>query len=151
MWQYRGKEITDSDVPADAIGFVYKIERTDGKIYIGKKLLTSTRKSKLGVRAIKKQVEEYTDKRRIKKVQVKVKESNWKTYNSSNKELAAEIKEQPELFRKTIIEWCWSKKHLSYMEEKMQHLYGVLEIDNWNDNIGGRYFKRDLIKPNKNV
>ena len=45
MWNYKGQIIKDrTDLPAEAIGFVYKIRnlKTD-KLYIGKKILLNKR------------------------------------------------------------------------------------------------------------
>jgi len=165
-WWYNGKYIDSEDselIPIDAIGFVYIIEKYEYpyptvaeelerlmmwkpvKIYIGKKSMTSTRKSKIGVRAQAKQKAETGDGR-VKKVQRITKSSGWLGYNSSCKPLIEDMKEHPELYRKEIIQWCWSKKNLSYSEEYWQYKYRVLEIDSWNDNIGGRYYKHDANK-----
>lgn len=41
MWQYKGKDITEDDIPKKSIGFLYKITNTkDGMFYYGRKLLT---------------------------------------------------------------------------------------------------------------
>lgn len=162
-WYYNGKKLEDDQVPDWAVGFVYRIEQyvhafcREGaeqgmtffpdKVYIGKKTLTSTRKSAVGKRAMKKQLEEATDKRRVKKVQVKVKDSGWRNYTGSCKELNEAIKVQPELFRKEIIEFAHSKKHLSYLETKHQFLENVLENDSWNGHIQN-WYKKDLIRNN---
>lgn len=166
-WLYNGVIVTADTVPEWAVGFVYKIEKmktinltesywapgstrqiTD-KLYIGKKLLSSTRKKKIGVRAQAKQLLEVTDKRRIKKVARVVKNSGWMNYNSSCKPLQEDIKAQPELFVKEIIHWCHSKKHMTYCEMREQFLHNVLEIDSYNDNIAGKLFCKDLIKQEK--
>jgi hypothetical protein len=170
MWHYRGRQVTDSDIPDGAIGFVYKItmfnneketenhkkarnagfetsrEGTWGKFYIGKKLLISSRKTTISKRAQAKQLLETGDKRKVKKVQRVTKSSNWMTYNSSCKALQEDIKNNPELCYKEILLWCYSKKELSYREEHAQHLHDVLERESYNNNIGGRFFCRDLIK-----
>jgi hypothetical protein len=164
-WLYQGKEVTEDMVPEWAVGFVYRITRYPVsieeikkgiyinigplKLYIGKKLLTSTNKKKIGVRAQAKQLLETGDKRRVKKVSRVVKNSGWINYNSSCKPLQADIKEHPELFVKEIIHWCHSKKHMTYCEIKEQFLHNVLEIDSYNDNIGGKIFRKDLIKQEK--
>lgn len=166
-WWYCGKYINSEDselIPSDAVGFVYMIRQFPDevcikliergihmelpgtiKIYIGKKSLTSTRKSKIGVRAQAKQKAETGDGR-VKKVQRITKSSGWLSYNSSCKPLIENMKEHPELYRKEILQWCWSKKNLSYTEELWQYKYRVLEIDSWNDNIGGTYYKHDASK-----
>ena len=79
MWLYKGKnysEIHDSKL----VGFVYLMTYLPtGQKYIGKKNFYSTRK----VVKTKKELALITDKRLSKK-KIVTKESNWKTYKSSN-------------------------------------------------------------------
>lgn len=164
-WYYNGKEITnvnDPIVPQRAIGFIYKISRylnksmandayrtspftlnlnLPDKRYIGKKLLTSATKKKVGKRASAKQLLETGDKRKVKKIIRGSKVSNWMVYHSSCKPLQEEIKEHPELFRKEIIEFVFSKRDLTYKEVWWMFHFNVLEIDSYNDNILGKFFK----------
>lgn len=165
QWWYDGKPVTEEDVPEGTIGMVYKIamfpsadmcrwirtghlgmkeENATRKIYIGKKLLTSTQKKKIGVRA---QAAEKLAKGdgRVKKVKKVVKNSGWMTYNSSNPELQTLLKEYPDLFTKTILKWCYSKKELSYEETAAQITHDVLRIDSFNGNVCGKWYRRDLI------
>lgn len=164
-WIYREKEVTPDTVPEWAVGIVYVIYKMQSeyhknmrltksacsgnyeKLYIGKKLLNSTTKKKIGVRAQAKQLLETNDKRRVKKVTRVVKDSGWMNYNSSCKPLQEDIKEHPELFIKEILHWCHSKKHMTYCEMREQFLHLVLETDSYNDNIAGTLYRRDLIKP----
>ena len=80
-WTYNGQPITElKDMPEDVFGFIYKI--TNGKTdeyYIGKKQVVSVRKRNFG----KKEIAALEDKR-MKKYEMVHKESDWKTYRSSN-------------------------------------------------------------------
>jgi len=157
-WYYKGAELTENYLPPEgAIGFVYKIIKTisqvidekdnlliEQKLYIGKKLLTNATKKKVGKREAAKQLLETGDKRKVKKVIRGSKISNWVQYNSSCKPLQEEIRATPELFRKEIIRFCFTKKELSYYELKMQFAHDVLEVDSYNDNIAGTYYRKDL-------
>ena len=72
MWHYKGQIIKDrTDLPAEAIGFVYKIRnlKTD-KLYIGKKILLNKR-TKPPLKGFKRKRVEYV-------------ESNWFKYTGSN-------------------------------------------------------------------
>lgn len=161
-WWYGYKTITGPDdirIPAEAIGFVYRICRYESeryklladslenpswdKVYIGKKLMNSNRKGKVSQREIKAT----GTRKRVKRI---IKDSGWMSYNSSCPELVKDIKEHPELFRKEIVQWCWSKKHLSYSEMEWQVLEDVLRKDTYNGNVLSRWFRRDLIKPTAN-
>ena len=132
-WLYENKEITEALIPEDAVGFVYHIEHIpSGKFYIGKKILN------------------YTIKRPPlkgkKRKRVVVKPSDWETYYSSSDW----IREQVELgrkddFKRTIIQFCTSKKSLTYYELYWQMKYDVLANPNsLNGTILGKFYKRDL-------
>jgi hypothetical protein len=137
-WYYKERpyrEITDPSLE----GFVYLITYVDPKTkeikkYIGKKNFHSIRKIAKG----KKELAKMTDKRSSKKKIVK-KESNWKTYKSSNDFL----KKQSETnLKKEILVFCHTKMELTYQEVKFQFIYGVLETNEWlNASILGRFFK----------
>ncbi len=138
MWLYNKEEMTE--IPEGAFGFVYLIVDTiTGKVYIGRKNFYSTQTKKLSV----KELNALTDKRASKKKTV-VKESDWRKYNSSNSELKNEIKSRPNDFKKEILKICYHKKELTYYELHYQVLMNVLTIDSWNDNICGKYFRKDL-------
>ncbi len=78
-----------------------------------------------------------------KKVQ---KESDWVTYWGSNKEILAEIKSNGNLaFQRDIIKIVNTKKELTYWELHYQCQYNVLLVDSYNDNILGKFFKRDFV------
>lgn len=133
-------EVTENMVPSWAVGFVYQIDNhAQFKSYIGRKLLTSIRRKKIGIRAKK------ISKTR-KLYETTIKDSGWMQYQSSCKPLIAEMKEHPEWFSKHIIHWAHSKKHLSYLETKEQLCKGMLEKDSYVDNVAGRWFRKDLVK-----
>ena len=127
--------------PEGFYGFVYMIEFENGNRYIGKKAFFSKRKRNFG----KKEIEKLTDKR-LKKYEIVTKESNWQTYTSSNPFVNSRIK-NGEDYQKYIICFAKDKKHLSYLEEYELHKRHVLWDDVYlNDNIAGRYFKKDTEK-----
>ena len=127
--------------PEGAVGFIYMIHFTDyDKSYIGRKSFWSSRKRKFG----KRESALVTDKRK-KKYEIVIKESNWRTYNSSNLDVRSRIA-CGDKHVKIILDIAYSKKQLSYMEERALFSNKVLETDNFiNDNIAGRYFTKDAI------
>jgi hypothetical protein len=140
MWIYQNKEINSiGDLPEDVFGFIYLMKNNmTGKSYIGKKQIYSERKTK-----ITKKEQLVTGNKRKKFKQVK-KESDWLTYNSSCKEIHEEIK-QGQTFEKIILQLCFSKTELTYLEVKYQFMYNVLESDEWyNSNILSKFFKGKL-------
>ena len=140
-WYYKGYLMTSEAIPEGSVGYCYYIVHLPTKKgYIGRKLLTSTTRKRIGVR-------EKAATRTRKTFKVTVKESNWLQYNSSCKPLQLAMKENPDEFRKNILEFAHSKKHLHYLELKYMFHFNILEIDSWNDNIGGTIYRRDLIKP----
>lgn len=145
MWKYKGKKVESlEDLPENAHGFVYLIRNmvTD-RFYVGKKNLLSVTNKPL----TKKELSEITDKRKSKKKQV-IKESNWKSYYGSNKELLADIKEYgQDKFERTILKVCFSKKELTYYEIHQQCVYNVLITNSYNDNVLGKFFRKDLLLP----
>lgn len=167
-WTYNGSE--DFEVPIDAVGFVYKIVKRvstiydipgnehlnkpsewttlEDKIYIGKKLLTSTTKRKVGKRALEKLHKETGDRRKGQRIVRVTKESPWRSYNGSNPELQKEIEANPELFRKEILEFAYSKKNLSFLEAKYQfrHLDDIVNGRSYNGHVANWYI-RDIVKP----
>ena len=144
-WLLFKKQIESVDqFPEGTFGFIYKITHIDtNKAYIGKKSLYHNKKHKL----TKKQLAEQPITRGRKSThEVIQSESDWKTYYGSSKELAADIKQFGiEKFRREIIYIAKSKKHLTYLELKAQFQHDVLEINSYNDNILGKFFRKDLI------
>jgi hypothetical protein len=139
-WTYQNKEMTSlNDFPTNCVGFIYKITNIlNGKIYVGKKILLTSRRS-----AISKREKLATATR--KKFKVTVKESDWKTYFGSCQELKDDIKKHGEKnFVREILEFCHSKKYMTYCEVKYQFKYNVLETDTYNGNIMSKFFRKDL-------
>jgi hypothetical protein len=144
MWKYKNGIISDlSETPEGAFGFVYEVVHlSSGKRYIGRKQLISVTTKALG----KKELSELTDKRASKKKKVQ-KESDWKTYYGSHSEIKALIKSgKQEEFERTILQFAFSPKHLTYLETKYLFSLDVLENPNlyFNDNILGKFFRKDI-------
>ena len=139
-WTYQGNMITEmSDMPENTWGIVYKITAENGKKYIGKKQIYSVRKRKFG----KKESALVTDKRKKLYEMVK-KESDWKTYTGSNKELNDDIKNGTS-YKKEILYYCRDKKQLAYLETKELFVREVLEHDEfYNSNISGKFYHKDV-------
>lgn len=142
-WKYKGKEVSNvKQLPENAIGFIYRLKFSDGRDYIGRKGLYSTRKKPLGKRALS----QVTDKRK-KKYEVIVKESDWAKYTSSNLTIKERLKDGSiTLESKEILRICFTEKQMTYYETQMLFCFGVLENggEYYNDNILGKFFRRDL-------
>jgi len=153
-WTYKGKLITElSDMPEDVFGFIYKI--TNGKTdeyYIGKKQVVSVRKRNFG----KKEIAALGDKR-MKKYEMVTKESDWKTYRSSNATVRMWFHENDKALNEDrrddindqlkleILHFCLSKKSLTYYELQEQFAHNVLaDESSLNDNLLGKFFRKDL-------
>ena len=139
-WIYKGSLINEvTDMPTGAHGFVYIITASNGSQYIGKKTLHSIRKRKFG----KKESKLVTDKRKKLYEMVK-RESDWKSYTGSNKELNEDIKNGI-TYDREILYFAFGKKQLSYFEVRELFTRNVLESSNYyNDNIQGTFFRRDV-------
>ena len=145
-WYYKGEEMTSvEDFPPLTFGFVYRVtHEPSGKIYIGKKVLQFTRKTKLTKRDLALYEGEKGRKPSFKRV---VKESDWKTYYGSHKEILALIKDGKEDdFKREILTCVPSKKLLTYEETKALFIYEVLikPDEYFNDNILGKFFRKDF-------
>lgn len=143
-WIYNGSNIISlADLPEGTIGFIYKISnKTTGEYYIGKKSVKSTRKRKFG----KKEIALLTDKR-LKPYEMVTKESDWKEYRSSNKQVQEWFKDvtnnQLEL---KILRFCSNVKSLTYYELQEQFAHDVLGDTNaLNENLLGKFFRRDIL------
>lgn len=130
-WLYQNQPINESDIPEKAVGFIYLIVNSKTSMkYVGRKLLT-----KSGYRMVK-------GKR--KKVRLK---SDWETYWGSNSVLIEDYENDPNSFSRHIITFVYSKGELLYLEEKLQHLWKVLETEDWyNSNIRAKIFKKWVVK-----
>ena len=126
IWTYQGKE--DFEVPESAIGFVYRIDVIGTPFYYyGKKNLTSTRG------------------RGKKKV---TKESTWRTYESSSKEIKGLIKAGKKI-KKEILEFAYSKSELTLLETKHIICNGCLEdTDCLNRWVALKVWQHQIIKRN---
>jgi hypothetical protein len=103
--------ITESDIQ-NKEGFVYEIEDTvTGKIYIGIK--------KFKKAIVRKPLKGNKNKRHS------FKESDWRTYNSSNQEWAKLIEKKPERFKKTIVRVCDDLTDLKAWEAYFQLDYYI--------------------------
>jgi len=134
-WIYKGSPLTSiEDIPVDkAIGFIYIItQKSTGKKYIGKKLLT---------KSATKQVKGKKKKKRV--------ESDWLTYWSSSPKIKQWIEEAggTQDFEREILLFVTSKGMLAYGEELALYMVGALETDLWiNDNIRSKVY-RSWCKP----
>lgn len=149
-WKFKGNLVTMDDMPDATIGFVYKIVHIPtGKYYIGKKNIATHRRVKLGKRelaAIKEERKANGISGRLPAKKFVQKESDWQNYYSSNDWIKEQIKAgNNDDFSREIIQFCQSKKSLTYWEVYWQFKYDVLSDEtSINDSIGGRYFRRDL-------
>ena len=145
-WYYQGEAMTSvEDFPPSTFGFVYRvIHEPTGKIYIGKKVLQFNRKAKLTKRDLALYEGQSGRKPSYKRV---IKESDWKTYYGSHKEILALIKDGKEDdFKREILTCVTTKKLLTYEETKALFLYEVLikPDEYFNDNILGKFFRKDF-------
>lgn len=118
MWYYNGREVSEEDTNG-YVAFVYLITNLkSGKKYIGKKLLTKTRRKPVKGKTRKKKV---------------VTESDWKEYYGSNETLKNDLVDLgPENFKREILMFCKSKGTANYYEAKYQMAESVLENpENW--------------------
>lgn len=123
----------------ELIGFIYKITNLKtGKFYIGQKSLYHSRKTRISAKE-----KSQTGTRKIfKRV---VKESDWKSYYGSSKELQDDVARLgADNFRREILEVCCTKKYLGYCELAWQIKHDVLTANSYNGNILGRYYARDM-------
>lgn len=130
MWLYKNTSIEDiSQIPEGVFGFVYLIINNDTKeYYVGRKNLFSER-TLPPLKGTKR-------KRRV------TKESNWKTYKSSN----ATVKSWNNTTRE-IIEFVYTKKMLTVREmQAILCLQGLEDDKCLNDNILGKIFRGDFEK-----
>lgn len=159
-WTYKNKEVkTLADVPASAIGFIYEIETKDGKKYIGRKQFYSKRKTTVSKAVYDKTkaeggiVSKTRDKKKSRKKapvwiykRLDVKETPWKTYTGSSKELNSDLKKGID-YSKKILMYCYNKSQMTYYETKLQMCEGVIEENDeyyYNGNILGKFFAESL-------
>jgi hypothetical protein len=121
------------------IGYIYRCTNLlTGKIYIGKKNYTFSRRKKL----TKKELAAITTKGRKPKYKVVEIESDWKDYYGSSEELKQDVEKYgKENFRVEILKECKDKVSLTYWEVYYQMMLHVLFEDTYNKNILSRFFK----------
>jgi len=145
MWLYENKVINKiEDFPENTFGFIYKITNKEtGKFYIGKKQLISNTNVKLGKKELAA-LPITRGKKPSKKLVTK--ESNWADYWGSNKFLLEDIKNLGyDKFHREIIIVCPNKKLLTYWELAIQCKYDVLQVNCYNDNLLGKFYRKDFI------
>ena len=131
------------EFPENTYGYVYQTTHLPtGKKYIGKKTLIYNQKKKIG----KRELALWEGKGRPPVYKMVQKESDWKTYYGSHEFIKISIKEgKQDEFQREILQLAFSKKELTYLENKWLFSKAVLETEDYlNDNIEGRYFKRDF-------
>jgi len=151
MWTYKDQKVnTIKDLPANTYGFIYEVTHLPtGRKYLGKKVLYFKRNVKIGKRELAKLKQERKKKgiggRPPKKKQV-IKESDWKTYYGSQKEIKKLVEnEDKSNFKREILQISFDKKHLTYLETKILFTREVLEKQEYfNDNILGKFYSKDI-------
>jgi len=143
-WKYKGEYITQlEDMPENVFGFIYKITNTTtGEYYIGKKQVVSIRKRNFG----KKEIALLEDKR-IKKYEMVTKESDWKSYRSSNQTVKNWFLDESLVSHcdLEILRFCSNKKSLTYYELQEQFTHDVLGDElALNENLLGKFYRKDL-------
>ena len=133
---------TLADFPEGAFGFVYKVTNVcSGRIYVGKKVLYNNLTKAL----TKGEIAQWVAPGRVPKKKKVKKESDWETYWGSNKHLKLEMGELGEhCFTREILTICKTKKQLTYFEIYWQMRLDVLTVDSYNDNISGKFYRKDL-------
>jgi hypothetical protein len=132
------------DFSTDEYGFIYKITNLEtGKYYIGKKAFFHNKKKKL----TKKEIAEQTGPGRKATTRVDQVNSGWQSYWGSSKELLADVKKLGEdKFERLILKFGKTKKQLTYYELESQILHNALfDSTSYNDNILGKFFKKDFV------
>ena len=131
--------------PENTYGFVYIVKhKPTGKSYIGKKVLFHNKKQKIGKKELAK-LQGVVGRRPAYKLVVK--ESDWKTYYGSQKDIKLLLSEgKKDEFERSILKCLPNKKSLTYFEVKYQMIYQVLEKPDefFNDNILGKFYTKDL-------
>jgi len=118
-----GHWITNQEIPENSFGFIYIITNTvTNKKYIGKKQMISNIK--------RKPLKGKTRSRRD------TKESKWRTYTSSSKELNEDIlKHGKDQFTFEILRFCANKSQMAYYEAKEQFDREVLLKEDYYNGI----------------
>ena len=138
MWLYNNEVIKGIEqMPKNTFGFIYEATYIPTREkYLGKKVLFFNRT-----------LPPLKGAKRKRKV---VKESDWQTYYGSHEKIKTLLKENKQSeFQREILEFAFNKKHLTYLETKYLFCNNVLENEEYiNDNILGKFFRKDLVNPN---
>lgn len=116
-WMFEGKPFTINNTTY--YGFIYRVIQKSTCIdYIGKKSFITEKEGN-------------------------IEESNWATYLTSSKELQSLIKENPNDFEATILQFAVTPKQLSFLEYRWQEQYDVFNSDSFNKKWYGKkkYYK----------
>lgn len=156
MWEYKGKEFNVVP-PGSYYGFVYRIIELDEitlkpiKYYIGMKSFWSNKSVAKG----KRELAADNAARKLRGVGGRVaskkkvtKESDWRNYYGSNKELLGKIEAcGTQYFKREIIELCATKKTTQYVENYYLYSLQVLRYPDkfYNANISGTYFTEEIM------
>jgi hypothetical protein len=125
-WIYNGYEITQ--LPQEIVGMVYQIYYTNGKSYIGSKMV----RSKVKLKPLKHM--------RKNAVRYKVRENNWKSYEGSSK-----LTSGLTITTKVILYLTTNKRSMTYLEDRELFTCKALESDKYiNENIRGKYWDNCL-------
>jgi len=123
-WTFNGQAFSSEQI-GKAEGFVYCItNRATGKKYIGKKFFWSIRKTKGHARRVRK-------------------ESDWKNYYGSSKEMARLLVQYgADNFKREILSVHKTRGDCNYSEIKTQFLMNVLEDDMYINDAIGKFRRR---------
>jgi hypothetical protein len=93
----------------------------------------------------KKEIAEWDKPGKVPKKRKIRKESDWESYWGSSKLIKEDMTKMGEdCFTREILVFCKTKKQLSYYEVYWQMKLDVLAIPSYNENISGKWFRRDL-------
>ena len=164
QWHYQGAEVSEKPPKLNMFGFIYQINYTNGKKYIGKKQFhseTTQKVLKTGIprensqritKRIKMTAAELAErtpaqvKKNVKNKMVEfemvIKENDWRKYVGSSKDVKGFKIES-----KVILEICYDKINLTYCEQKWLMRLDVLCNDKYhNDCIGGKFWSGKIDK-----
>ena len=134
MWYFNDKKFEPThDELSSWVGFVYELEdKSNGKKYIGKKLLWSKRK--------------LPPLKGKKRKRTQIKESDWKDYYGSNDEVKNIVEAHGgDRFIRRVLRLCKTKGELSYYEAKEQFDRDVLfDPMYYNEFIGLKVHSKHL-------
>ena len=122
-WLYKGEDYNPEEAPKEYEGFVYRITEIDtGMKYLGKKSFWSRRT-----------LPPLKGKKRKRKV---IKESDWRTYFGSSKELKEEVQSRGEdKYLREILMLCRTKGDCTYYEAYWQFKLHVLLRDDYYNGL----------------